>query len=126
MTPHEEDLLSARFAARAPEPLRGDWDEVLDRAGATKQRRLRRRSLHLTRRRLVALSGEFLEELGREVACGHRGADLRRRGSASAAASSLWSRPRVQDPSLGRRPGHQTVDGSPSFATTATRPSSPS
>ena len=33
MSKHQDDLL-ARFAALAPEPLPGDWDEVLGRAGA--------------------------------------------------------------------------------------------
>jgi hypothetical protein len=34
MSTYEHDLLTARFAALAPRPLPGDWDDVLDRAGA--------------------------------------------------------------------------------------------
>jgi hypothetical protein len=32
MSRHEEALLTARFVALAPEPLHGDWDDVLERA----------------------------------------------------------------------------------------------
>jgi hypothetical protein len=39
MTTYDDNLLAARFAALAPEPLAGNWDEVLDRAGARKDRR---------------------------------------------------------------------------------------
>jgi hypothetical protein len=42
MSTYEHDLLTARFAALAPRPLPGDWDDVLYRAGAL---RLRRRGL---------------------------------------------------------------------------------
>jgi hypothetical protein len=38
MSTYEDTLLAARFAALAPEPLAGNWDEVLDRAGARKDR----------------------------------------------------------------------------------------
>jgi hypothetical protein len=34
MSTYDDGLLAARFAALAPEPLAGDWDDVLDRAGA--------------------------------------------------------------------------------------------
>ena len=34
MSTDQDNLLAARFAALAPEPLTADWDEVLDRAGA--------------------------------------------------------------------------------------------
>ena len=34
MSTYDDSLLAARFAALAPEPLAGDWDDVLDRAGA--------------------------------------------------------------------------------------------
>ena len=34
MSTYEDSLLAARFAALAPEPLPGDWDEILGRAGA--------------------------------------------------------------------------------------------
>jgi hypothetical protein len=55
MTTYEESLLAARFAALAPEPLAGDWDEVLDRAGTARNRRSRveRSHAHQGRRRLV-------------------------------------------------------------------------
>ena len=36
MTTYDDNLLAGRFAALAPEPLAGNWDEVLDRAGARK------------------------------------------------------------------------------------------
>ena len=38
MSTYEESLVAARFAALAPEPLAGNWDDVLDRAGARKDR----------------------------------------------------------------------------------------
>jgi hypothetical protein len=34
MSTYDYNLLAARFAALAPEPLAGNWDDVLDRAGA--------------------------------------------------------------------------------------------
>ena len=34
MTTYDDNLLASRFAALAPEPLPGDWGDVLDRAGA--------------------------------------------------------------------------------------------
>jgi hypothetical protein len=39
MSTYEHDLLTARFAALAPRPLPGDWNDVLDRAGAARPRR---------------------------------------------------------------------------------------
>ena len=36
---YEDSWLSGRFAALAPEPLSGNWDEVLDRAGTARNRR---------------------------------------------------------------------------------------
>ena len=36
MTTYDGNSLAARFAALAPEPLAGNWDDVLDRAGAQK------------------------------------------------------------------------------------------
>jgi hypothetical protein len=39
MTTYDDNLLAARFAALAPEPLAGNWNDVLDRAGARKERR---------------------------------------------------------------------------------------
>jgi hypothetical protein len=55
MTTYEESLLADRFAALAPEPLAGDWDEVLDRAGRARKRRSRveRSHVHQGRRRLL-------------------------------------------------------------------------
>jgi hypothetical protein len=41
MSTYAHDVLTARFAALAPQPLPGDWDDVLDRAGAVRQRRRR-------------------------------------------------------------------------------------
>jgi len=55
MSTYEDNLLAARFAALAPEPLAGDWADVVGRAGvARKGRRLLRRSDRpWSRRRLV-------------------------------------------------------------------------
>jgi hypothetical protein len=39
MSTYEHDLLTARFAALAPQPLPGDWDDVLGRAGAVRPHR---------------------------------------------------------------------------------------
>ena len=39
MSTYDESLLAARFAALAPEPLAGDWDDVLRRADATRENR---------------------------------------------------------------------------------------
>jgi hypothetical protein len=41
MSTYEHDLVAARFAALTPRPLPGDWDDVLDRAGAVRPRRRR-------------------------------------------------------------------------------------
>jgi hypothetical protein len=41
MSTYGHDFLTARFAALAPRPLPGDWDDVLDRAGAVGARRRR-------------------------------------------------------------------------------------
>jgi hypothetical protein len=41
MTTYDDNLLAVRFAALAPEPLPGDWDDVLDRAGAFRPQRRR-------------------------------------------------------------------------------------
>jgi hypothetical protein len=60
MSTYEDTLLAARFAALAPRPLPGDWDDVLDRAGALRprRRRLARPLWHGGRRRklIVALA----------------------------------------------------------------------
>lgn len=60
MSTYEDTLLAARFAALAPEPLNGDWDDVLSRGGAarTGRRRLGRADALQGRRRrlLVALA----------------------------------------------------------------------
>ena len=67
MTTYDDNLLAARFAALAPEPLAGNWDDVLDRAGAQKvggplgrfraaQGRRRRRLVVLAAVALVAVA----------------------------------------------------------------------
>ena len=58
MSAYEDTLLAARFAALAPEPLAGNWDEVLDRAGAARKGRRwpeRSRVLQGRRRRLFVV-----------------------------------------------------------------------
>jgi hypothetical protein len=55
---YDDSGLSGRFAALAPEPLSGNWDEVLDRAGTARngrQRFERFRALPGRRRRLVVV-----------------------------------------------------------------------
>ena len=59
MSMHEEALLAARFVALAPEPLEGDWDDVLERAARARDsgRRLAGRpQAYRGRRRLVAFA----------------------------------------------------------------------
>jgi hypothetical protein len=67
MSMHEDTLLAARFAALAPEPLAGNWDEVLDKAGTAPKGRLRperSRLLQGRRRRLfVAVAAVALVAL---------------------------------------------------------------
>jgi len=41
MTTYDDNLLVSRFAALAPEPLPGDWDDVLGRAGVARNGRPR-------------------------------------------------------------------------------------
>ena len=58
MSTYEDSGLSGRFAALAPEPLPGNWDEVLDRAGTARtgrQRLGRFRFVPSRRRRLVVV-----------------------------------------------------------------------
>ena len=58
MSTYEDNSLSGRFAALAPEPLSGNWNEVLDRAGTARngrQRLKRLRALPGRRRRLVVV-----------------------------------------------------------------------
>ena len=52
---YEDNGLFGRFAALAPEPLAGNWDDVLDRAGARKDRRRLGQSLSESRRRLLVV-----------------------------------------------------------------------
>jgi hypothetical protein len=58
MSTYDDSLLATRFAALAPEPLAGDWDEVLGRAGGiARTDRQQPRGLQGRRRRfLVVLS----------------------------------------------------------------------
>ena len=58
MSMYDDSQLSGRFAALAPEPLSGNWDEVLDRAGMARngrQRFERSRAVPGRRRRLVVV-----------------------------------------------------------------------
>jgi hypothetical protein len=58
MSMYADSELSGRFAALAPEPLSGNWDEVLDRAGMARngrQRFERSRAVPGRRRRLVVV-----------------------------------------------------------------------
>ncbi len=41
MTTYDDSLLATRFAALAPEPLAGNWDDVLGRAGVARESRRR-------------------------------------------------------------------------------------
>jgi hypothetical protein len=56
MTTYDDNLLATRFAALAPEPLAGSWDEVLDRAGARTERRPLRPRVGSRRRPLVVFA----------------------------------------------------------------------
>jgi hypothetical protein len=62
MTTYEDSLLAARFAALAPEPRAGDWEDILARAGrARKPRRPFANPLQSRRRRqLVVLAAVAL------------------------------------------------------------------
>jgi hypothetical protein len=62
MSTHDDTLLVARFAALAPEPLAGDWEDILDRAGRVRKGRRRfAYSLQSRRRRyLVVLAAVAL------------------------------------------------------------------
>jgi Tol biopolymer transport system component len=58
MKTYDDNLVAERFAALAPPPLDGDWDDVLGRAGAHRKPRRtidRLRSRHSTRRRRLAV-----------------------------------------------------------------------
>lgn len=57
MTTYEDNLLSARFAAVAPDPLPGDWADVVARAGVarTSSPRLKHSGAFRRRRLVVAL-----------------------------------------------------------------------
>jgi hypothetical protein len=58
MSTYEHDLLAARFAVLAPEPLPGNWDEVLERAGVARRlgRRVELPSSFRRRRRLLLVA----------------------------------------------------------------------
>ena len=64
MSAYEDTLLAARFAALAPEPLPGDWNDVLDRAGMARKGRGRlvpsRVAQGSRRRRLLVLAAATL------------------------------------------------------------------
>ena len=64
MTTYDDNPLASQFAALAPEPLPGNWDDVLNRAGAVRPRRRRvARSLWRggrRRRLVVALAAAVL------------------------------------------------------------------
>ena len=55
MTTYDDSLLATRFAALAPEPLTGDWDEVLGRAGIARTGYQRPRGLQRRRRRFLVV-----------------------------------------------------------------------
>ena len=58
MSTYDDSLLAARFAALAPEPLAGDWDDVLDRVGAARKGHRepdRSRGVQGRRRRLIVV-----------------------------------------------------------------------
>jgi hypothetical protein len=56
MTTFEDNLLAGRFAALAPEPLAGDWADVVARAGVTRRGQpFLRRSRSLSRRRRLVV-----------------------------------------------------------------------
>jgi Tol biopolymer transport system component len=57
MTTHEDSHFAARFAALAPQPLPGDWDDVLGRAGVDRgDRRFAGFRMRRRRRLLVVLA----------------------------------------------------------------------
>ena len=63
MSTHKETFLAARFAALAPEPFAGDWDDVLKRASRAREpgRRLAHPLQGLRgRRRLVVIAAVVL------------------------------------------------------------------
>ena len=73
MSTYEDNLLAARFAALAPEPLAGDWDDVLGRAGAARKGRRwleRSRGLQGRRRFLVVLAVALVVAVGTAAAIG--------------------------------------------------------
>jgi hypothetical protein len=58
MSTDQDTLLAARFAALAPEPLAGNWDEVLERAGTAPEGHRApdySRVVHSPRRRLIVV-----------------------------------------------------------------------
>ena len=56
MSSYKDNPLATRFAALAPEPLAGDWDDVLERAGAGQRDRIRQ----FPRWRVVAVAAVIL------------------------------------------------------------------
>jgi TolB protein len=64
MTTYEDKLLAARFAALAPEPLGGDWEEVHGRTGAEKRREGSHASHGRRRRRWEVLAAAAVIVVG--------------------------------------------------------------
>ena len=64
MNGHDDKRLASRFAAVATDPLPGDWDDVLGKAGAGRSVRVRRERSRTDegrrRRRIVALAAAAL------------------------------------------------------------------
>ena len=60
MSTYDDNLLAGRFAALAPEPLAGNWDDVLDRAGARRVGRRLGPRVEGRRRLLVVLAAVAL------------------------------------------------------------------
>ena len=72
MSTYDDNLLAARFAALAPEPVAGDWEDVLGRVGVARngQPRLRRSRLLGRRRLVVVLAVAVLVVVGTASAFG--------------------------------------------------------
>jgi hypothetical protein len=83
MSTYDDSVLAARFAALAPEPLAGNWDDVLRRAGATLEsqqplERSRGREGHLRRFLVVLAAAILIVVVGTAAAYGIRSFILER------------------------------------------------